>query len=770
MEQKNIDEIDVRALFATFSRHKLLIGIITILFIVGSIIFVYLQNDKYLASTTIELPQGTGGGGESIDFLQQALNGGRVNANNEMTIFASRFLAEKALDSIDIGTRYFTTKNFKKIELYRDTPFIVTTYNIVENAYGMKFHLYPIYQDKFILQIDPPSKWNVKSLLREIGILPKPKEEPIVYKAEHEYGEIISTPWFKIKVDKFADLMEKKYSFTITPNKDMWKFIQQNITTNLDGTSTILNVTFEDPVALRAKEIANAMASAYLNQEIERKNTEAENALKFIDQQLNAINKALKKSQSSLEKFKRGNILVDISQKASITVDKLSEYQTKLQELEIQQNVLANLQEYMKNNKDISGISLGTGDLADGNLMNMVTELKDLVIQKKALLTEYTELHPDVLRVTGSIESLRNSILFTIKNSLAVIAQQKQSILGIINEYEKSMEALPEQEQKLANLTRTAMVNERVYSYLLEKRAETAILRSSTVSKTRIIDKAIEPEAPSKPNRPVFVIIGTLLGLIAGIVFAFFKEIIANTITGQNDLKRLTNIPIYGVIPFVKSKKTSSVVLEAYRALRTNLEFMRTDLAYQTLVVTSMVSGEGKTTVSANLARILAGTGKKVLLIDLDMRRANLSKFFDLENKMGVSTLLGRKHTLFQVIKQEVVEGVDVMPAGPVPPNPSELIMSEYAKEVFTKLRSSYDYIVLDSPPVGLVTDSAILMHRADASLFVVRQDYTKKEFIKHLNKIIADHKIEHVGIVLNGTDLSKDYGYGNKYGASKYY
>ncbi len=426
------------------------------------------------------------------------------------------------------------------------------------------------------------------------------------------------------------------------------------------------------------------------------------------------------------------------------------------------------------NNQDISGITLGATGFADAGLIKMISELKQKTIERKMLLTEYTEMHPDVVKLSEVISSLRSSILFTIKSSLSVLQQRKQSLTKIIQTYKKSLAALPEQEQKLANLTRKAMVNEKIYSFLLEKRAETAILRSSTVSKTRVIDHALLPKAPIKPKRKLIVLVGLILGLIVGIAYAFLREFIDNTVKRKEDIERLTRIPLYGVIPAIKGKKFGSAFLEAFRTLRTNLEFMRNDKTYQTIVVTSTVSGEGKTTIAANLAVILAKGNKKVLVVDLDMRRAKLSEYFDLKNHIGISTLLSKKNELDEVIQHSAKEGVDIIAAGPTPPNPSELIMSDYAREIMSELKTRYDYIILDTPPVGLVTDALILMNRADASLLVVKYGYTKKEFVKGLDQMVQDHHLEHVGIVFNGVEMNKNYGYGYgygyKYGGEKYY
>ncbi len=769
------DEIDLKEVFETIRRYKTAIVLFALLFTVGAAVYAYFKPNVYAANASIELKAEKFWGSRATDFMTQAFTGGEANLDNEQLVLKSRFLALKALEYLDIGTRYFTEKNLREVELYKSSPFVVTTFFIDKSAYGVRMRLIPEGGEKFLLKIEPPSPWTVGGVLRMAGILPKKKNNALTYEGHHTFGEMIATPWFKIRVDRLSELRNKEYSFSIVPNREMWRMVKSGVSTSLASKrGSIIIITYEDSVALRAKEVTNALTKAYLQQEIEVKTKEADKTLQFIDQQLAAIDEALKASQGNLEKFKQGNIVVDISEKASMTAEKLSDYESKLQELEIEQSVLSNLQQYIRNNDDISGITLGATGFADAGLIKMISELKQKTIERKMLLTEFTEMHPDVIKLSEVINSLRNSILFTIKSSLSVLQQRKQSLTKIIDNYKASLAALPEQEQKLANLTRTAMVNEKIYSFLLEKRAETAILRSSTVSKTRLIDDAMLPSAPVKPKRSLIVIVGLILGVIVGIAYAFLREFIDNTIKRKEDIERLTHIPLYGVIPTIKGKKFGSAFLEAFRTLRTNLEFMRNDKIYQTIVVTSTVSGEGKTTIAANLAVILAKGGKKVMVVDLDMRRAKLSEYFGLRNTVGISTLLSKKSTLEEVIQHSDKEGVDIIAAGPTPPNPSELIMSDYAQEVMAELKERYDYIILDTPPVGLVTDALILMNRADASLLVVKYGYTKKEFVKGLDKLVQDHHLEHVGIVFNGVDVNKNYGYGYgygyKYGGSRYY
>lgn len=767
------DEIDIKEVLETLRRYKYSIILFAVTMMTAAAIYAYFKPNIYSVSSTIELKEEKEWSKRSYDFMLRAFYGGESNIANQMLIIKSRFVAKKALNYLNIGTRYFTKDGFKRVELYKDSPFIVNTFFIDRAIYGKEIKLKPIDNERFLLRIDPPSQMTPRSMLQIAGIYPPPKEKPVTYNGVHRFDETIATPWFKIKISRFSKLEQQEYQFSITPNKYMADMIQGGLSASLASEdSSIIMASHTDTVPLRAVEILNAVTLAYLDQQIEIKTAEADQTLKFMDQQIAAINTALEESQDKLKKFKNINIVVDISQKATITTDKLSEYESKVHELDMERDALSSLKEYMKNHSDITGIVLGSAGFSNRNLLSMVSELKQKMIERNALLVELTELHPAIIKLSESVNSLRKTIRFTIENTLSTIQERKISLMKVVNEYRRSLEALPEQEQKLANLTRITMVNEKIYSFLLEKRTSTAILRSSTISKTRVIDEATIPSGYTKPKRSLITLVGLILGLIIGIAYAFLREFIDNTIKSEQDIERLTTIPLYGVIPRLKEKKGDSSFQEAYRSLRTNLEFLRGDKPSQTILVTSAVSGEGKTTVASNLAIILSKSEKKVLLIDLDMRQATLHKIFDLKNETGVSILLSKKENLSSVLQHTRYEGLSIITSGPTPPNPSELIMSDYAKDVMSKLREQYDYIIIDTPPMGLVSDASILMHRADVSLLVTRYSYTKKEFIKSLDKMIRKHQIDHTGIILNDIDFGKSYGYGygQKYGEGKYW
>jgi capsular exopolysaccharide synthesis family protein len=364
-----------------------------------------------------------------------------------------------------------------------------------------------------------------------------------------------------------------------------------------------------------------------------------------------------------------------------------------------------------------------------------------------------------------------------IKSLKIALENQKKVLLNIKAQYLKMLQNLPQNERKLADLLRNYQVNEKIYSYLLEKRAATAIAKASIVSDNRVIDPALVPTAPYKPKKSMIMAIGAILGLILGIVAALLKEFLSTKIKTREDVEKLTSVPIIGTVPHFKKKddilKTlhspKSSVAEAFRAIRTNLKFIAPD-KLQVIVVTSTVSGEGKTTVASNIAGIFSVAGKKTVLVNLDMRKPSLHKIFEVKNEYGISNVLANEKDLKDVIQPTKYKNLDIILSGSIPPNPGELIQSKKMDEVIIKLREDYDIVVFDTPPVGLVVDALHVLEKSDANIYLFRANYSKKEFVNMLNDL-KEKNIKGLSAVINDISVKYGnyYGYGYGYGYGGY-
>ncbi len=772
--EKNNDEIDLKQVFKTILKYKFFIIFLTIVFTLGSAVFAYIKPNVYFSTATIEVQEEKKGFNSSA--LKEAFSGGGVNVENEIEVFKSRFLANRAASYLNLDTRYFTINNYRQKEFYQNSPFVVNKNFLDDMMYGKKFHLIPIDKDSFRLIIEPKSKWSKAGIFHQLKVKPFEAVDLLSYNRVHKYNEKINTEWFNISIQKISEYTNKKYQFLFVHKNSFSNYYENLSVSQVSEFASVLRISIQDSVSSRAKDLINALFTAYKEQEKERKSEVANLSLDFIDAQLDEINKRLKTSEGKVENYKETNEVINLSEKATNISKKLTEYETQLQELSIEENILKNLQQYILSNHNLSGLTVGSVNFADPSIASLVKKLTDLSTQKETLLIDYTELHPDIEKMSKTISSLKRSIKTALKNNLRQIGQRKGSFKTLISKYSKSLETLPKQEKELTRLTRHFTVNEKVYSFLLEKRAETAILKSSTISNSRVLDSAINYPRAIKPKRMLIVLVGMILGIILGIVYTFLREFLNDTVKNTDEIERYSSIPIYGVVPLNKNKKTNNIFLESFRSIRTNLQFLPQTESSRVITVTSSVSGEGKTTIAAKMAEVIGQTDKKVVVLDLDMRKASVHKEFDVDNVLGLSNYLTGQKTLNEVIANTEQQNVDLITTGPLPPNPSELILTDKMKELIDKLKEKYDYIIIDTPPVGLVTDALILMNYADISFVLVRANYTRKEFIKNLDRLAKEHSHNHIGMILNGVEIGEKYGYGYGvsygygYGNDKYY
>lgn len=756
-------DVDVKEVFSALRRSKWLIFISAMSFMFAAIIVAYFSPNIYQTSTTMEI-QSEDSGAQNNDIMAMALGAPTTNIGNEIEIIKSRLIVSKALENLNIGTRYFTTKYYKTTELYKDSPFVVKSEFMAPNVEGYTFQLFPLDEERFRLIVEPSlTKEVISEISSFIAPLP-PEKKPVYYDQIHSFGERISTPWFIVTIQKIYQFKNEQYSFKVTANAAMYKFIQESLSASLAADQgTILNLSFTDNIPLRAKDILDAVSSSYIQENLGQKAESSKQKLNFIDRQLAAINATLKSSATKLETYKATNIVVDLGEKATLTAAKLGDLESQLYELDMQMGILENVLHYAQTHDDIKGIDVASTQ-ANATVNDIVVKIQAADSLRTSLLVDYTELHPDVIKATEELNSLRNILKESIKSSIRSIQNRKRTLNNIIAKHKKTMESFPEQEKLLAQLTRNNLVNEKIYSYLLEKRAETAIIESSTVSKTRIVDAPLVPEKPIKPNRIIMIIIGFIGGMILGIVIAIGRAFIDNTIKNVEDIENHTSIPLYGAIPFLHSQRNIQPYYEALRVIRTNLEFLQNTHKSKLITVTSSIPSEGKSSTVAELGKIISKGHKKVIIIDMDMRRSTLHEKFTLPNEVGTSTLLTGKNMLDEVIQETKHEYLDIITSGPVPPNAADLLMSPELESILQALLEQYDYVLLDSPPIGLVSDAMIIMRMSDINLIVLKANYSKKDFLKNINRFVSDHQLN-AGIILNGMELGNSYGYGYGYG-----
>lgn len=760
------DETDLRQVIGTLYRHRWAILVFTLLGVLISAVLAYFKPNVYQAQSTVEIqvknPWGWGG---RQDAVSSALSGGSASSlDTEMEIIRSRFVTSKALKKVDFSHHYFIYKKFKQLELYKNSPFSVE----MTKGFGTVFHLYPINAEKF----------RLKTTYKKGG-----KER--TYDRVHIYGKEIHTKDFVLVVRRKPGIKmtESEYLFRVDNPKGLAAAIHGRVhTAPVSKRATLIKISFQDTVPLRTQEFVNALTTAYLRQNIERRTQEAEKTLEFINSQLKTLAENLKVSAANLEAFQRKTKTIDVDKKVERLSEKLGEYESQLATLRLQEEILNSLVRKVKKGKELETLTLAGIGIKDEALAGLISDLRDAILKKKELLRDYTSAYPEIQKLQTRIKQLRKIIIQSVSNLYKSVKEKEKFLRLQMGKFHRELSSLPEDQRNFLALQRRFASNEKFYSYLMEKKTETEIRKASTVSANRIVDTALYPGAPVKPKRKLIVLIGLILGLILGIAYAFGRELIDDRIKNEEQIKELCDVPILGTVPHFKIAKNEnplifkdpkSIAAEAFRNIRTNLLFMNPREQGQIVAVTSTIGGEGKTTICTNLGGIIALAGKKVVILNLDMRKPTLHKRFGVKNQKGMSNLLSGHAKLSEVIQHTGYENLDIISSGPVPPNPSELIGGEILPQVFKVLRRHYDIVLLDTPPVGLVTDARLVMGEADITLFVLRAGFSRKIFLSKINEYYRQNDYKGIGIVLNDFNVSKHgygYGYDYAYGYGQYY
>jgi len=750
------DEIDLKALGKTISYRKWSIISITLLMTLIALVFAYYMPNVYQASSTlqIELDKKSSLG---QDVLADVLNGASSsNLDTESEVIKSRYLVKKVVEKLHLNHQYVGVNQFyKKIYFYDDKPFQVDLLKGID----LECKIIPRTKTSFIL---------VVSGIDDNG-------EEFEYKKERRYNQRINNKYFSLVVRKDANLtLDMRYYLVSFQDSAYFADELELSISNPSKKADILKISYSDTNAKRAKDFVRLLTTEYMNQSLERKTKEATFTLRFVNEQLKIIKSNLQKASKQLESFKQENNTVSVKESITQLSTQFAEYENQKSILDMKltaiKDIVLQIQKGQLETLTLAGIGL-----EDNSMEKIIGELQQAIIKQKELLKNYTYEHPEVKTMTERITQLKRIITKSMKNILANVNQRKSALDQKLEQLQTKLQALPKQEQDYIGLERNFLFNNKFYTYLMEKKTETEIKKAATISKNRILDLPLLPRKPIKPKRKLIIAVGFILGVILGIFLAFIREFLDNTIKEENDITDNTNIPMLGIIPHYENTETErtlivlkspkSPISEAFRNIRTNLQFMLTNDA-RVISITSTIEKEGKTSIAANLAGAMHLLKKRVVIVNLDLRKPTLHTMFDVANTQGVSNYLSGLSS--KVIYKTKYEYIDIVPAGPVPPNPNELIASERLGILVDELKEKYDIVILDTPPIGLVADSKVIVRYSDLTIYMLRANHAKKDFINLPNELYKnDVKI---ALVLNDLKISKrGYGYGNGYGYGYY-
>jgi tyrosine-protein kinase Etk/Wzc len=526
----------------------------------------------------------------------------------------------------------------------------------------------------------------------------------------------------------------------------------------------------------------------YLDQSLSSKTEEASRTVTFIEEQLQGTRSELEQSEKNLQSYKSTTGVVKLDTEAEELIKKLSDIEKERAAVILQRKqtefALTALQEAARKGE----IYAPVGFRDDPQISAMANRLTDLAVQKGALLSGNTENHPQVKALQSQIDELQRKIQSTYETARRNLGRQEVSIEQQLKQYEDQLRTLPAAERDLAGLMRFSKVNADIYTFLLQKHEEARIAKASTISNIKVVDPAITPDQPLKPQKKKNLLLGLLLGLMAGVGAVFFIEYLDDTIKGSEEAQRVIGAPILAIIPFIDSDeeqqtdlhaslithlRPKSAIAEAFRSLRTSLHFSAINREKQVLIVTSTFPGEGKSTIAANLAITLSQTGAQVLVIDGDLRRPSLHSKFKHSKIPGLSELLAGDVAAASVLHDTGIPNLSLITAGTTPPNPAELLGSEKMADLLTSLRGQYDHIIIDAPPVLAVTDAPLLTNRCDLVLVVLETERVPVKAAQRMVEMLANVQAPVGGVVINdksNTSMERYGYYGRSYSTYDYY
>lgn len=762
--ERPLESLDLGKLWKNFKRvlplNLVMIGLATI----TAYLILRYTKDLYQSSSILQLDiksEATGFGFRNFD---ENIN----NLSREIELIRSKLFFARVVEVLGFDVSYYQYGNILFEERYKNSPFEVVWYNFSR----AQFYDYP-------MDIDIPAGG---------GFLLRYGQGDSQVNLSGNFGDTLRTGDFELLLqttDFYDKNSDSRYFFTINSPAATLNMIASNTTVEpLDFNAKTITISFKDYNRYKARDILTAIDTLYIYYTQLEKNKANNQKINFLNEQLTQTEYKLSDLENYFESFTIDNRTTNLDANLGRTILTLEALDS--QKFLIQRRIQTVNRIYdeviQKDNFLLSPFDL-TALPAD--LRQDVARLNQLNDERQLLLASYNENTLVYQKRIQEIAFLRERSVRGIEDLKKNLYRQLDELNDRRSRLERDFVGLPAKRTEYTKTMRFYNLYEEFYLSLMKNKAEFELAQAGTVADYKILSPASLPGTPISPNRPIFMAIGVFTGVLLSLFAIGIAYLLDNKIGTVQELENISRIPVVGSIPYIRSagrenarlivdQNPKSEITEAFRALRSNMEFLNGSGQKTVIAITSTISGEGKTFIAANLGGVISLLKNKVILIDLDLRRPKLNMVFNgqKESSKGVSTILIQKHKLEECILETGMSNLHYIPSGPIPPNPSELILSEQFDQMLEELKHHYDVIIADTPPIGLVTDSVMAMKKASIQLYVVRAEYSRKMFVKNLNKIYNTHRFPHLTLVLNavkGTRSTYGYGYG-KYGEDKGY
>lgn len=753
--------------------------------LIGAWIYLRMATPVYNISATVLIKDDKKGGntGGMAGLEELGLSGlisSSQNIDNELEVLRSKTLVKEVVNQLNLYVSYTDEDEFPSKNMYKTSPIIVSLTpqeaEKLSDPMIVEMLLYP--QGSLDVGVTIGDKEYQKHFEKLPAVFPMDEGTLAFFQSPD------SLMANKDTTEESSAQNVRRITAKINSPMKVVRVYCENLTIEpTSKTTSVAVISLKNSSLQRGQDFINQLLEMYNRNTNNDKNEIAQKTAEFIDERIDIISKELGNTEANLENFKRNAGITDLTSEAQIALTGNAEYEKKRVENRTQISLLEDLRKYIRGNEyEVLPSNVG---LQDAALVATIERYNEMLVERKRLLRTSTENNPAIVNLDTSIRAMKSNVQATLDGTLQGMLITKADLDREANRFSRRISDAPGQERQFVSIARQQEIKAGLYLMLLQKREENAIALAATANNAKIIDEAIADDIPVSPKRKIIYLIALVLGVGIPVGIIYLIGLTKFKLEGRADVEKLTTVPIVGDIPLTdeKNEKDGSIAVfenqnnlmsETFRNIRTNLQFMLQN-DKKVILVTSTVSGEGKSFISANLAISLSLLGKKVVIVGLDIRKPGLNKVFRLSTKeKGITLYLANPDTDLMSLVQpsDVNKNLSILPGGTVPPNPTELLARDGLDKAIEILKKNFDYVILDTAPVGMVTDTLLIGRVADLSVYVCRADYTHKVEYTLINELAEEKKLPNICTVINGVDLKRRkygyyYGYG-KYG--KYY
>lgn len=770
------EQVDYKALFFKYLIHWKWFVASIVVCLIGGWIYLHYTTPVYSITGSVIIKDNKKNNSVSTglaDLEDLGFYSSTNNFDNEVEVLHSRTLLKKVVEVLDLYINYRTRENLRPVELYKDTP--VKVWLTPEEAEKL-----PNGAAVLEVVLKPGGKLSVSTEIDEQEFKQDFNKLPALLTTP--YGTFSFTPGDSAIVEK-----EQEITVTVAAPRIMANGYANALSVEpTSKTTTIAQITLQNTSPQRGVDFINKLIEIYNRDANDDKNEVASKTAEFIDERIKIINGELGTTEKELETFKRDAGLTDLKSDAQLALSENSEYEKKRAENSTQLRLVQFLSEYANNPDHAYEVLPVNVGLTDTGLTELINRYNEMLLERKRLLRTSSESNPVVVNLDASIRAMRSNVQTTILSVQKGLMITKADLERQAGKYAGRITSAPGQERQLVSISRQQEIKAGLYLMLLQKREENAITLASTANNARIVDKAQAGLFPVSPKGKLIYLIAFVLGIAIPVGIIYIIELLRYKIEDRSDVEKLTTVPIIGDIPasdnmpkegsVVVRENQNDMMAETFRNVRTNVQYMLGS-NQKVVLITSTTSGEGKSFVAANLAISFALLGKKVVIVGLDIRKPGLNKAFQMSHKEdGITRYLADpEHTdLMSLLQQSnVTPNLYILPGGAIPPNPTELVARDSLVQAVDRLKKEFDYVILDTAPIGMVTDTQLISRVADMSIYVCRAGYTPKAGYLFINELRDHKKLPNLCTIINDVNIKTGkYGYGTygKYGYGRTY